>query len=274
MAMLRPIQRTIDFCLTVLLWAYFLFGYLFILLFLFVPSYLHLKSSDAVLQKMNSIHLKCFFAWLGCLAPRTKFIINADVRGLRSSIIVCNHTSYLDPILLVSLFPRHTTIVKNTFFSVPIFGWFLRKAGYVPSSPSEMFGPAMITHLEGIKRHLAAGGNLFVFPEGTRSRNGKLLPFNKGVFSIARYCNTGLKLVFIRDTDKLFHPGTFSFHMREKNTISLELIASLAPDYQANDFSIGAVADQARQIFERKIADVKAGERYTAKGPDTKKENK
>jgi 1-acyl-sn-glycerol-3-phosphate acyltransferase len=257
MSIIRFFQRVIDFCFTVLLWGYFLFGYLFILLFLFVPSYIHLKSSDAVLQKMNHLHLKCFLALVGFLAPRTKFTIDAEVRGLRSSIIVCNHISYLDPILLISLFPRQTTIVKNTFFSVPIFGWFLRKAGYVPSTPSEMYGPTMITHLEGIKRHLEAGGNLFVFPEGTRSRGGKLTPFNKGVFSIARYCNLGFKLVFIRDTDKLFRPGTFSFRTREKNTIALELIASLTPDYQANDFSISAVVDQARLIFERKIADVK-----------------
>lgn len=268
MAMLRSIQRISDFCLTVLLWAYFIFGYLFVLFFLFVPSYIHLKSSAAVLQKMNSIHLKNFFVWVGILAPRTKFTIDADVRGLRSSIIICNHISYLDPILLVSLFPRHTTIVKNTFFSVPIFGWLLRKAGYVPSTPSEIFDPAMVTHLESIKRHLADGGNLFVFPEGTRGRRGRLLPFNKGVFSIARYCNTGLKLIFIRNTDKLFHPGTFSFHMREDNTIALELIASLAPDYSADNFSISAVADQAREIFERKIADVPADRRSRAKKPE------
>ena len=262
MAILRLIKHGIDFFLTLLLWAYFTVGYLFVLLLLFVPSYIQIKDSAAVLQKMNHIHLKCFFAWLRFLAPRTTFKIDQEVSGLRSSIIVCNHVSYLDPILLVSLFPRQTTIVKNTFFSVPIFGWFLRKAGYVPSSPSEMYGPAMIQHLEGIRRHLAAGGNLFVFPEGTRSRSGKILPFNKGVFSIARYCKTGLQLVLIRDTDRLFCPGAFSFRMRETHTIELELIASLAPDYQAKDFSIGAVAKQARLAFEQKIADVEAGKGF------------
>lgn len=260
MSFMRFCGRIVDFCLTVLLWAYFLFGYLFILLFLFIPSYLHLKSSDAALQKMNHIHLKCFFAWLGFLAPRAKFRIGADVRNLRSAIIVCNHVSYLDPILLVSLFPRQTTIVKNTFFSVPIFGWFLKKAGYVPSSPSEIFSPAMIAHLEGIKRHLAAGGNLFVFPEGTRSTPGRIAPFNKGVFSIARYCNAELQLVLIRDSDRLFRPGSFSFHMMGENTISLELIASLAPDYQTDDFSAGALADQAREIFKRKIARIQTSD--------------
>ena len=126
MAALRCLERVGDFFLTVLLWAYFLFGYLFLLLFLFVPSLLRLKDSAAALQKMNFLHLKIFFAWLRLLAPRARFAVDENVRSLRSSIIVCNHVSYLDPILLVSLFERQTTIVKNTFFRVPIFGWFLR----------------------------------------------------------------------------------------------------------------------------------------------------
>lgn len=259
MTILRFFQRITDFILTLLLWAYFLFGYLLILPVLYIPCYLQQKSSAAVLQKMNHLHLKCFFALARALTPRTKFIIDEEVRALRSSIIVCNHISYLDPILLVSLFPRQTTIVKNTFFRVPVFGWFLKKAGYVPSAPSEMSGPAMIDNLESIKRHLAEGGNLFVFPEGTRSRDGRLGPFNKGVFSIARYCNAQLKLVLIRDTDLLFHPGSFSFRMGKKKTISLTLIATLSPDYQAKDFSINAVVSHARQVFEQEIAGDQTG---------------
>jgi len=254
MAVLRPFKRSIEFCLTVLLWVYFLFGYFIILLLFFIPVYVRLKRCDAALQKMNHLHLKCFFIWLRFLAPRTKFEIDEEVRALRSSILVCNHISYLDPILLVSLFPRQTTIVKNTFFRVPIFGWFLRKAGYVPSSSSELFSPAMTANLEGIKRHLAHGGNLFVFPEGTRGRGGRLLPFNKGVFSIARYCNTGLRLVSIRGTDSVFSPGSFSFHMLARNIISMKVIATLTPDYQAGDFSVNVLADQAKEIFKQENA--------------------
>ena len=260
MALREPLQRILDFCLTVILWGYFMFGYLALLVFLFVPYYLAARNSTAVLQKFNHLHLKWFFALACRLIPRTTYVIDTKVRELRSSIIVSNHISYLDPILMISLYPRQTTIVKNTFFRLPIFGWFLRKAGYVPSSPAEMLGPAMISNLEDIKAHLAAGGNLFVFPEGTRSRDGKLAPFNRGVFSIARYCNTDLKLVLIRNTDKLFAPGKFCFQTRVKNTISLELIATLTPDYQAKSFSINALSDQARQIFEKNIAEVNSGQ--------------
>lgn len=116
-----------------------------------------------------------------------------------------------------------------------------------------MLGPAMINNLENIKEHLEAGGNLFVFPEGTRSRDGKLAPFNKGVFTIARYCNAPLKLIFISGTNKLFPPGHFLFNTTDACRIKLELIGSLEPDYKGNNFSISAVADEARKIFEEMI---------------------
>jgi 1-acyl-sn-glycerol-3-phosphate acyltransferase len=165
--------------------------------------------------------------------------------------------------LLVSLFQRQLTIVKHTFFQVPIFGWLLKNYGYISSGPSDMIGPAMINNLEAIKELLASGGNLFVFPEGTRSRDGNLAPFNKGVFSIARYCNAPLKFIFIKDTNKLFQPGHFLFNTRNFNQIQLELIGSLEPDYKGNNFSISAVADQARSLFEEKIAKTKSNKPET-----------
>jgi 1-acyl-sn-glycerol-3-phosphate acyltransferase len=260
MPIVRFIQRIADLFITLILWFYFLFGYLFILLVLYIPAYIFAENRATALQNLNHIHLKCFFALTRLLVPRTKFIIPKDVREIHSAIVVCNHLSYLDPILLVSLFQRQRTIVKHTFFQVPIFGWFLKNYGYISAGASSMLGPAMINNLEEIKEHLASGGILFIFPEGTRSRDGNLLPFNKGVFTIARYCNAPLKLIFIKDTNKLFPPGHFLFNTRNFNEIQLELIGSLEPDYKGNDFSISAVADQTRNIFEAKIAKIKSKE--------------
>jgi len=254
MIFFRIAPRITDFCLTVVLWGYFLFGYLVLLPVFFLPYYFVLGSAEVALQRLNHLHLKTFFSLARLLIPKTGYEIEPAVRNLRASVIVCNHISYLDPILLVSLYPRQTTIVKNTFFRVPIFGWFLKKAGYVPSSADEMNGSAMIGNLESIRAHLAAGGNLFVFPEGTRSRDGKLAPFNRGVFSMARYCRADLQLVYISNTDQLFRPGTFSFNTRQQNIISLKLIATLKPDYASVDFSTQALAREARKIFENEMA--------------------
>lgn len=247
------IQHVTDFLITLLLWLYFMFGFLIRFFFFYLPTHLFTATKAQALQQLIHNHMKFFFKLTKWLIPRTEFAIQEEVRKIRSSVIVCNHLSYLDPILLVSLLPKQRTIVKSTFFKVPIFGWFLRNAGYIPSAASEMLGPAMIKNLEAIKEHLAAGGNLFVFPEGTRSRNGKLKPFNKGVFSIARYCNAPLELILLKNTDKLFRPGSFSFNTHDFNKIKVELIGSLKPDYKNKDFSISAVANQARSLFEEAL---------------------
>lgn len=253
MRLTKIIQRIYDFCITVLLWTYFLFGFLVLLVILYIPAYIIAENRATALQNLNHIHLKCFFGVTRFLIRRTKFDIPEEVRQIRSAIIVCNHLSYLDPILLVSLFPRQITIVKSTFFKVPIFGWFLKNTGYIPSAPNEMMGAAMINNLETIKKHLADGGIVFVFPEGTRSRNGKLAPFNKGVFSIARYCKAPMHLILIKNTDVLFRPGFFSFNTRAVNTIEMKLIGTLEADYKSLDFSVSSVAQKARALFEKNL---------------------
>lgn len=255
MFLIRLFQRLADLLVTLILWLYFMFGYLSIVLFLYIPVYFLAKNRATALQNLNRIHLKIFFALTRRLIPRITFAIPENVRQIHSSVIVCNHLSYLDPLLLVSLFQRQKTIVKHTFFKVPIFGWFLKNYGYISSGTGNMMGPAMIDNLEDIKKHLAEGGVLFVFPEGTRSRDGKLAPFNKGVFTIARYCNAPLKLILIQGTDQLFQPGHFLFNTHDHGKIQLELIGKLQPDYKSNNFSISALAEETRNIYEEKIAD-------------------
>jgi 1-acyl-sn-glycerol-3-phosphate acyltransferase len=250
----RILQNAFDLFITLLLWAYFLFGSVVFFFLFYIPAYLFSSNRAAAFQNLNHIHMKNFFALTRLLIPRTKFNIQREIRHIHSSVVVCNHLSYLDPILLISLFPKQVTIVKSTFFKVPFFGWLLKTSGYVPSMPSEMLGPAMIKNLEEIKKHLAAGGNLFVFPEGTRSRDGKLAPFNKGVFGIARYCNAPLKMVYISDTNKLFRPGTFLFNTRAFNIIKVELLGTVEPDYKSDAYCLSAIADEGRKLFEDRIA--------------------
>jgi 1-acyl-sn-glycerol-3-phosphate acyltransferase len=182
--------------------------------------------------------------------PRQKWRIDPALAGVRSTLVVCNHVSYIDPLLLISLFARHTTIVKNRLFHIPIFGWMLTMSGYLPSVSEGRLAGRMVELLEQMPEFLAGGGNLFVFPEGTRSRNGALGAFNPGAFKIARLCRAPIAVVRIDNSDRLFTPGRFLFNTCQANTITVRLLAEVTPAYDSAEFSTREVMGQVRGLLE------------------------
>jgi 1-acyl-sn-glycerol-3-phosphate acyltransferase len=142
------------------------------------------------------------------------------------------------------------TIVKSVFFKLPIFGWVLKNSGYLPSETGDELNELMIEQIEGMERYLESGGNLFVFPEGTRSRDGRIGRLNKGVFKIARRCHAPIKVLFIQNTDRLFRPGKFLFNTCIPNSIKIELIGNIIPDSQRASPGISNLMSEARDLME------------------------
>jgi 1-acyl-sn-glycerol-3-phosphate acyltransferase len=98
-------------------------------------------------------------------------------------VVVANHQSLLD-ILLLSHVPREMKwIAKESLFAVPWLGWIFRISGDIPvkRGDAESGGEA----LAKARRYLANGMNVMIFPEGTRSKTAKLLPFKSGAFRLA-----------------------------------------------------------------------------------------
>jgi 1-acyl-sn-glycerol-3-phosphate acyltransferase len=167
-----------------------------------------------------------FFALLGLLIPRVRLVIPSrrELHQVHGTIVVCNHLSFLDPLLLLSLFPRTITIVRPDFFRVPIFGWMLRGAGFL--SPEHFVeGKPWI---DRVARHLRKGGNLLVFPEGTRSRDGTLAPFKKGAFYLARILAAPILVLRVLGTDHLFAPGRLTFDTTAGGPIEVRQLAAIS----------------------------------------------
>ncbi|MGV8081314.1 MAG: lysophospholipid acyltransferase family protein [Syntrophales bacterium] len=252
----KPPRRTIfrvllDLLVTLLLWVYFLGGTLIL------PFYglVHLFSSEreAMFQGMNSRFYRGFFRLVQWLIPGLSLRIGEDVRALRSTVIVSNHLSYLDPILFLSVFDRQKTIVRSDFFHYPIFGWVLKTAGYLPSSAKgDLFSTLLIERVEDMDRYLSTGGNLFIFPEGTRSRNGRRRPFSKGAFRIAARCSAPLAVVRITNTNRLFPPDRFLFHTGIREPVTIELLALLHPDWDAPDFSLNDLIVRVQAMYDER----------------------
>lgn len=254
----------IDFFVTTALWGYFtagfviLFGPFYLLAAIFSPDRQH------AFQKLNHLFYRGFFLLCRMLMPMQAWRIDPEIGNIRSSVIVCNHISYIDSILLVSLFARHSTIVTNRLFRYPILNWIMATAGYLPAASEGPRADLMVRRMETLPAFLASGGNLIVFPEGTRSRTGQVGQFSTGAFKIAKMCHAPVAVLRMRNTDRLFTPGRFRFNTCEGNTVAVDLLARLSPDYGKAGFSIKKLSDRVHAFYQ---ADPRTARRRTMPEP-------
>jgi len=251
----KPFKPLLDVIVTLLMWIYFTLGFFLFFAPRYVAAVLRRADREAAFQRLNCIFFRGFFRLLCLITPGVTLNIRDEIRTIRSSVIVCNHLSYLDPILLISLFEKQKTIVKSAFFNVPVFSSILRQSGYIPSQAEDDNTSLVIKNIESVREYLASGGNVFIFPEGTRSRTGRLGPFNRGAFSIARYCRAPIQCLMIRNTNRLFVPGRFRFNTCVPVAIDVERIGTFNPDYGDPAFRLPALISEIRSLYERRLAE-------------------
>ena len=115
-----------------------------------------------------------------------------ELERSRSYIFMCNHISNLDAPIVVPVLPGRTSIlVKKELFRIPILGWAMRMASLVPVDRSDR--DSAISSIEKAAKVMKSGLHMMIYPEGTRSTDGGLLPFKKGPFHLA--LNTGVPVV-------------------------------------------------------------------------------
>jgi 1-acyl-sn-glycerol-3-phosphate acyltransferase len=125
-------------------------------------------------------------------------------------IYMFNHVSNLDPPLVIPLLPRRTSVLlKKELMRIPILSRAMKMASFVPVDRSNR--EAAISSIGRAVAVLRDGVNISIFPEGTRSRDGKLLPFKKGPFHLAMESGVDIIPVTIHGTEQMMPKG--------KNTI-------------------------------------------------------
>lgn len=112
--------------------------------------------------------------------------------GAQPVIFAGNHASLLDPPLVISTLPgRPLFIAKRELARVPFLGWVIWLADFIFIDRSRR--ETAVESLRTAARRIRGGQSIAAFPEGTRSPDGCLLPFKKGVFALA--CETGVPVV-------------------------------------------------------------------------------
>ena len=138
-------------------------------IFLLVPEYL--------LRFVAFLLSRCLY--------RFKVTGDAHLPVSGAAIVVCNHVSYIDALLLMAASPRPMRfIMDHRIFAVPVLGWLFRLAKAIPIAPQADDPQAYAAAFDAADRVLADGDLLCIFPEGGITRDGSLQPFKAGVMKI------------------------------------------------------------------------------------------
>ncbi|KVM73371.1 MULTISPECIES: lysophospholipid acyltransferase family protein [Burkholderia] len=139
----------------------------------------------------------------------------ARLREGSPSIVVANHPTWLDVMVLLSLTPKACCVVKHGHWGNPCFWGIVRAAEYVSNADA-------IELVEAGARHLAAGYTMIIFPEGTRSPGGnRLHAFSRGFAHMALQSQSPIQPVLIdcdppvfTKTRRWYHVPPRAFRMR------------------------------------------------------------
>jgi 1-acyl-sn-glycerol-3-phosphate acyltransferase len=130
-----------------------------------------------------------------------------NVDSTRAYVYMANHSSLIDTPALFGYLPYQFKIMaKKTLFYVPFMGWHLWSSGNFPIDRSN--GRRTASSLRSVVEGVRHGKSLAIFPEGTRTPDGRLQPFKPGAFKIALRAGVPIVPVTIRGTFKLLPKTT------------------------------------------------------------------
>ncbi|MGC2333531.1 MAG: lysophospholipid acyltransferase family protein [Candidatus Acidiferrales bacterium] len=122
-------------------------------------------------------------------------------------VLAANHASNLDGVILLPAIPRRISLLaKRELFRLPVLGLGMRLAGFVAvDRAGKQAAAGIATAVDTLK----AGLSVFIFPEGTRSPDGRLQPFKKGAFAMAIEAGVPIVPVAIAGTYRLLRRGAW-----------------------------------------------------------------
>jgi 1-acyl-sn-glycerol-3-phosphate acyltransferase len=110
-------------------------------------------------------------------------IVGAWPEGRGAYVVVANHQSSLDIVLLCNIPREMKWVAKKELFRIPWVGWAFSLVGDIPIDRGDAASAAAVMAMA--RRYLERGMSVMIFPEGTRSEDGRLLPFKAGAFKLA-----------------------------------------------------------------------------------------
>lgn len=177
------------------------------ILLIFVP--VSSKKKKEIFSRMTMYFMRAF---LFLIFYTNKEIINPTAEKFeKPAIIVANHQSMIDILIMLSLTPKMIMVTNKWVWNSPVFGHVVRYAGFIPSHKG------FENMNEILREKIADGYSVVIFPEGTRSVDGKIKRFHKGAFMLAKNLKLDIVPITLYGTGQLLNkrqmyyvkPGTY-----------------------------------------------------------------
>ena len=171
----------------------------------------------------------CFWAslytWFNPAWP-VKVNGREKARTDRATVMVANHLSLLDILVMFRTFLLFKWVSKIEVFRVPFIGWNMSLNGYIKLKRGDR--ASIVQMLDSCEEALRGGNSVMMFPEGTRSPTGKMRDFKSGAFEIAIRTRSPIQPILIHGTaDALPKRG---FVLRGRHPIQVTFLDPIPPE--------------------------------------------
>lgn len=173
----------------------------------------------------------CAHVILFCLHTTVRIKNREIYNDKEAAIVIANHSSYSDiPATQAACSSRLRMLAKKELFYVPLLGWAMWAAHYVGVSRGKKSSGSKATRT--LAKRLEAGYQIFLAPEGTRSPDGRLLPFKQGAFRMAAQHQVPIYVLALSKPWKLWPKS--SYFPCNKGEIEAKFLGKIEPKNREN----------------------------------------
>lgn len=158
------------------------------------------------------------------------------------AVLVANHLSLLDILVLYGLFRPFKWVAKAELFKVPVVGWNMWINDYVPIRRGER--ESIRRMMDHCRTHLARGTPVLIFPEGTRSADGRLQAFKDGAFRLAFEAGCPVIPIAVSGTAEALPKHGLT--MRQRMRAEVRVLEPIRPQ---DHTSVAALRDAVREVL-------------------------
>ena len=215
-----PPYTLLNLISTIVAYSYFVTGCIILTISTFILTITPLRKNKKkyvlhrMIRRMSASLIHLMFN------VRKKYINRENVHLDKPALIIANHQSFLDIMMILMLHPKIILMTNNWVWNSPIFGRVIRFADFYPSDAGAE------NSAEKLQDLVNKGYSVMIFPEGTRSKTGKIGRFKKGAFYIAEQLGLEILPIIFHGTGDCIRKKDFLVH---GTTVTMKFLDRISP---------------------------------------------